>query len=207
MAGSGKTTGRAGTSCTTIVRNLRSLITCGGYGRLDTNIIFTCWETQQEIIYQDGSKYTQAVPRLSGKSVDTVAGLCNVVQGSRSGKKVAISGGKTPTEYAKGSIAVAEILRDQRINLRRIHTWHGIISAKNKHLKKIPEGTYRVRIDDAEMTQSKAGKRHDQVDDCRIRSIADNLGLHRFYARQSVDHERKTDRDLRQFRNLPEGPT
>lgn len=72
---------------------------------LDTNIMFTCWETQQEIIYQDGSKYTQAVPRLSGKSVDTVAGLCNVVARLKIGKESRYFGlEKTPTEYAKDQL-------------------------------------------------------------------------------------------------------
>ena len=52
---------------------------CRRFRALPANVIFTAWEVQKEIIAQDGSKYTQARPMISDKSVDLICGLCDVV--------------------------------------------------------------------------------------------------------------------------------
>lgn len=54
---------------------------------MDTNIIFTAWEDRQDYVLPSGEKYTLAVPRLSGKSMDTVCGLCNTVAHLENGKE------------------------------------------------------------------------------------------------------------------------
>ena len=54
---------------------------------LDTNVIITAWSDTQEVIYSSGEKYTRSVPRLSGKSCDTVCGLCNTVAKIEMGKE------------------------------------------------------------------------------------------------------------------------
>ena len=46
---------------------------------LGTNILFTAWEEQREVIDPSGEKYTMLAPRLSKKRVDDICGKCNVV--------------------------------------------------------------------------------------------------------------------------------
>lgn len=46
---------------------------------LPCNTIFTAWEELREKTSADGSKYQIALPSLSGKSTDTICGLCNAV--------------------------------------------------------------------------------------------------------------------------------
>lgn len=53
---------------------------------LDTHKIITAWEDRQDVIYPSGEKYTQSVPKLSGKSADNVCGLCNLVAKIEMGK-------------------------------------------------------------------------------------------------------------------------
>ncbi len=52
---------------------------CRRFRSLKANIIFTAWEQQVEYISSDGSKFTKAKPLLSGKTSETVCGLCDVV--------------------------------------------------------------------------------------------------------------------------------
>lgn len=54
-----------------ICRRLRSV---------GANLILTAWELQEEIIDENGTKYTRAKPMISGKSTpDTLCGLCDLV--------------------------------------------------------------------------------------------------------------------------------
>ena len=46
---------------------------------LPCNLIITAWEDQFEFTAPDGSKYTQSKPRLSGKSVDPICGLLDMI--------------------------------------------------------------------------------------------------------------------------------
>lgn len=72
---------------------------------LGTNIIFTAWEDRQDVVYPSGEKYTQSVPKLSGKSADTVCGLCNVVGKIEIGKEQRyFQLERTKTTYAKDQI-------------------------------------------------------------------------------------------------------
>lgn len=43
------------------------------------NIVWTAWETPQEIIMPDGTKYNRLAPKISPKIVDNICGLCDVV--------------------------------------------------------------------------------------------------------------------------------
>jgi phage nucleotide-binding protein len=52
---------------------------CRQFRSLPANIIFTAWEQYVEHISPTGEKYTMAKPMLSGKSADTICGLCDVV--------------------------------------------------------------------------------------------------------------------------------
>ena len=52
---------------------------CRLYRALPANIIFTAWESIGEIVQPTGEKYTQARPMLSGKTADSVCGLCDIV--------------------------------------------------------------------------------------------------------------------------------
>jgi len=54
---------------------------------LGTNVIFTAWEERQEVTFVSGEKYTHTVPRFSGKSLDNICGLCNVVAHIELGKE------------------------------------------------------------------------------------------------------------------------
>jgi len=72
---------------------------------LDTNIIFTAWEDRMDIVHPSGEKYTLLVPRLSGKSMDTVCGLCNVIAHLDMGKeKRYFALERTKQVYAKDQI-------------------------------------------------------------------------------------------------------
>lgn len=72
---------------------------------LNTNKIFTAWEDRQDVVYPSGEKYTQTVPKLSGKSADTVCGLCNLVAKIEIGKEQRyFQLERTKTTYAKDQI-------------------------------------------------------------------------------------------------------
>lgn len=72
---------------------------------LDTNILFTAWEDRQDVVYPSGEKYTQSIPRLSGKSVDNICGLCNLVAKIEIGKEQRyFQLERTKTTYAKDQI-------------------------------------------------------------------------------------------------------
>lgn len=43
------------------------------------NIIWTAWETAEDFIHPDGTKYTRLMPKVSNKIVDNICGLCDVV--------------------------------------------------------------------------------------------------------------------------------
>lgn len=43
------------------------------------NIIWTAWETVDDFIHPDGTKYSRIVPKVSAKIVDNICGLCDVV--------------------------------------------------------------------------------------------------------------------------------
>lgn len=43
------------------------------------NIIWTAWESFEPFTMPDGSQYTRCVPKISGKIVDNICGLCDVV--------------------------------------------------------------------------------------------------------------------------------
>jgi phage nucleotide-binding protein len=55
--------------------------------QLPVDVLFTCWEDMKEVVHPDGTKYSMLVPRLSGKSVDVVCGLCNMVARIEMGKE------------------------------------------------------------------------------------------------------------------------
>lgn len=72
---------------------------------LDTHKIITAWEDRQDVIYPSGEKYTQSVPKLSGKSADNVCGLCNVVAKICMGKNERyFQLESTPSVYAKDQL-------------------------------------------------------------------------------------------------------
>lgn len=72
---------------------------------LDTHKIFTAWEDRQDVVYPSGEKYTQSIPRLSGKSVDNICGLCNVVAKLEIGKEQRyFQLERTKTAYAKDQV-------------------------------------------------------------------------------------------------------
>lgn len=43
------------------------------------NIVWTAWETAEDFIHPDGTKYTRLMPKVSSKIVDNICGLCDVV--------------------------------------------------------------------------------------------------------------------------------
>ena len=43
------------------------------------NIVWTAWETTEDFIHPDGTKYTRLIPKISTKIVDNICGLCDVV--------------------------------------------------------------------------------------------------------------------------------
>ena len=47
--------------------------------QLDQDVIFTAWESMQDVVQVDGSKHTRSIPKLSGQNPDIVSGLCNIV--------------------------------------------------------------------------------------------------------------------------------
>jgi len=52
---------------------------CRRFRALNANVVFTAWEKQIEEIARDGTKTTKAVPMLSGKTVNSICGLCDIV--------------------------------------------------------------------------------------------------------------------------------
>lgn len=52
---------------------------CRRFRALDSNVIFTGWEQLVEHVNLDGSKYTKAKIMLSGKTSETITGLCDIV--------------------------------------------------------------------------------------------------------------------------------
>lgn len=72
---------------------------------LDTHKIITAWEDREDIIYPSGEKYTQSVPKLSGKSADNVCGNCNIVAKICMGKNERyFQLERTPSVYAKDQL-------------------------------------------------------------------------------------------------------
>lgn len=47
--------------------------------QLGINVILTAWEEKRDIIYPDGTSYTQLYPKISNKIVDNICGLCDIV--------------------------------------------------------------------------------------------------------------------------------
>lgn len=43
------------------------------------NIVWTAWESAEDFIHPDGTKYTRLMPKVSTKIVDNICGLCDVV--------------------------------------------------------------------------------------------------------------------------------
>lgn len=43
------------------------------------NIVWTAWESIEDFVTPDGSKYSRRVPKISAKIVDNICGLCDVV--------------------------------------------------------------------------------------------------------------------------------
>ena len=43
------------------------------------NVVWTAWETAEDFVHPDGTKYTRLVPKISSKIVDNICGLCDVV--------------------------------------------------------------------------------------------------------------------------------
>lgn len=73
---------------------------------LGVNVVWTAWEDFKQVIYPDGTSYTMSVPKVSGKIVDNICGLCDVV-----GKILAKNDGTrgvileaTQNTYAKNQI-------------------------------------------------------------------------------------------------------
>lgn len=46
---------------------------------LGVNIIWTAWETPEDFVHPDGTKYTMLQPKISKKIVDNICGLCDIV--------------------------------------------------------------------------------------------------------------------------------
>jgi phage nucleotide-binding protein len=43
------------------------------------NIIWTAWESVEPFTYPDGTQFNRCVPKISGKIVDNICGLCDIV--------------------------------------------------------------------------------------------------------------------------------
>lgn len=43
------------------------------------NVVWTAWESAEDFIHPDGTKYTRLMPKISTKIVDNICGLCDVV--------------------------------------------------------------------------------------------------------------------------------
>lgn len=78
-------------------------------GQVNTNVIFTAWADQTEIMLPDGTKTIRISPKLPFKILDNVCGLCNVVGyinvKEKDGKKAwyyTFQG--SPTLYAKDQL-------------------------------------------------------------------------------------------------------
>lgn len=41
--------------------------------------VWTAWETTEDIVHLDGTKYTRKIPKISKKIVDNICGLCDMV--------------------------------------------------------------------------------------------------------------------------------
>jgi phage nucleotide-binding protein len=52
---------------------------CRLFRALPANVIFTAWETADELTASTGEKYTRSRPLIAAKIVDNVCGLCDVV--------------------------------------------------------------------------------------------------------------------------------
>lgn len=52
---------------------------CRLFRALPANIVFTAWETTDELTTPTGEKYARARPLLSAKIVDNICGLCDMV--------------------------------------------------------------------------------------------------------------------------------
>ena len=59
--------------------HFRLLDTCRRLRALPANIIFTAWEEYKEVVALDGTKYTQTRPMMSGKTVENICGLCDII--------------------------------------------------------------------------------------------------------------------------------
>lgn len=46
---------------------------------LHVNIVWTAWETTEDFVDPDGTKYSRRYPKISAKIVDNICGLCDVV--------------------------------------------------------------------------------------------------------------------------------
>lgn len=46
---------------------------------LGVNVLWTAWEDQRQVVYPDGTAYSQIIPKMSLKIVDNICGLCDVV--------------------------------------------------------------------------------------------------------------------------------
>lgn len=56
-----------------LVNSLRHMKSWG------VNIVWTAWETYEDYVHPDGTKYTRIVPKISPKIVDNICGLCDIV--------------------------------------------------------------------------------------------------------------------------------
>lgn len=45
----------------------------------NVNVVWTAWEDIRQIVYPDGTSYSQICPKISMKIVDNICGLCDVV--------------------------------------------------------------------------------------------------------------------------------
>jgi phage nucleotide-binding protein len=69
-------------------------------GQVNTNVTFTAWEDQSEIVLPTGEKALRISPKLPYKILDSVCGLCNIVGYVRTKEK---DGQKTWYYYLEGS--------------------------------------------------------------------------------------------------------
>lgn len=56
-----------------LVNSLRKMKSWG------VNVVWTAWETVEDFIHPDGTKYSRIVPKVSAKIIDNICGLCDVV--------------------------------------------------------------------------------------------------------------------------------
>lgn len=43
------------------------------------NIVWTAWESTEDFVHPDGTKYSRLYPKISGKILDNICGLCDMV--------------------------------------------------------------------------------------------------------------------------------